>query len=77
MEPPTRIDIVTHILRHSQDSDMTAHYGIFEIRRDRIEIDKDALPAGCRVGGGKGMRTASGISAGGADDGAEWTSGNP
>jgi integrase len=44
MEPPTRLDIMKSIMGHSQGSDMSAHYGEFEIRRDRIEIEKMPCP---------------------------------
>jgi len=44
MEPPTREDIMKHIMGHSQGSDMSAHYGEFEIRRDRTEIEKMPCP---------------------------------
>ena len=44
MEPPTREDIVNHITGHSQGGSSGRHYGIFEIRRDRIELEKMPCP---------------------------------
>lgn len=44
MEPPTREDIVNHITGRSQGDASGRHYGIFEIRRDRIELEKMPCP---------------------------------
>jgi integrase len=44
MEPPTREDIVNHLLGHSQGGSSGRHYGVYEIRRDRIELQKMSCP---------------------------------
>jgi integrase len=40
LEPATREDTVNHITGRSQGGASGRHYGIYEIRRDRIEIEK-------------------------------------
>jgi integrase len=44
LEPPTREDTVNHITGRSQGGASGRHYGVFEIRRDRIEIEKMPCP---------------------------------
>jgi integrase len=44
LEPPTREDIVNHITGRSQGRASGRHYGIYEIRRDRIEIERMPCP---------------------------------
>jgi integrase len=44
MEPPTREDIVNHITGRSQGGASGRHYGIYEIRRDHIEIEGMPCP---------------------------------
>jgi integrase len=44
MEPPTREDIVNHITGRSQGAASRRHYGVFEIRRDSIELEKMVCP---------------------------------
>lgn len=45
LEPPTREDTVNHITGRSQGGASGRHYGIYEIRRDRIEIERMPCPA--------------------------------
>lgn len=44
LEPATREDTVNHITGRSQGGASGRHYGIYEIRRDRIEIEKMPCP---------------------------------
>jgi integrase len=44
LSPATDPAIMKHIMGHSQGSDMSAHYGEFEIRRDRIDIERMPCP---------------------------------
>lgn len=44
LEPPTREDTVNHITGRSQGGASGRHYGIYEIRRDRIEIERMPCP---------------------------------
>lgn len=44
LHPATDSVIMKHIMGHSQGSDMSAHYGEFEIRRDRIDIERMPCP---------------------------------
>ncbi len=44
LEPPTREDIVNSITSHSQGASSGRKYGVFEIRRDRIELEKMPCP---------------------------------
>jgi integrase len=44
LEPPTREDIVNHILGHSQGGASGRHYGVYEVKRDRIELEKMPCP---------------------------------
>ncbi len=45
LEPATREDTVNHITGRSQGGASGRHYGIYEIRRDRIEIERMPCPA--------------------------------
>jgi integrase len=45
LEPPTREDTVNHITGRSQGGASGRHYGIYEIRRDHIEIERMPCPA--------------------------------
>ena len=45
LEPATREDTVNHITGRSQGVRSGRHYGIYEIRRDRIEIERMPCPA--------------------------------
>jgi integrase len=44
LEPPTREDTVNNITGRSQGGASGRHYGIYEIRRDRIEIERMPCP---------------------------------
>jgi integrase len=44
LEPPTREDTVNHITGRSQGGASGRHYGIYEIRRDGIEIERMPCP---------------------------------
>ena len=44
LEPPTREDTVNHITGRSQGGASGRHYGIYEIRRDHIEIERMPCP---------------------------------
>jgi len=44
LSPATETAIMKHIMGHSQGSDMSAHYGEFEIRRDRSDIERMPCP---------------------------------
>jgi integrase len=44
LEPPTREDTVNNITGRSQGGASGRHYGIYEIRRDRIEIERMTCP---------------------------------
>ena len=44
LSPSTDAVIMKHIMGHSQGSDMSAHYGEIEIRRDRIDIERMPCP---------------------------------
>ena len=45
LEPATREDTVNHITGRTQGGASGRHYGIYEIRRDSIEIERMSCPA--------------------------------